>query len=228
MSFHPGDVFQFYLNIADTGSTVVSSTPTITILNVASPATPVVTAATMTLVTNTSYVYAYGFAIPVGSPADYVAIVSYATTSPSATISNQFSSTLHVGDSFVAGPVAQDSTVAKAAIVAQQATTMQTTSYVAPMNDPTVQAIQSAVNTILTDSTAILASVGSLSASSLSGLIQDIYDASFGSVNIDQTVNPPVMYIKRINGTVIASFTLINNSSNTQRNVLTSPPESSI
>jgi hypothetical protein len=147
------------------------------------------------------------------------------------TVSNQLlesTDKLHIGDSYITGPVALNATVAQNATVAKDATVMKTVSYVAPMNDPVVQNINTNVTTILADSSTTVSTLGTLGASTISGLLQDVYDNVFGSWNIDQTANPPVLYIKRINGTPIASFQLVNNNTNTQRNVLTSPPESSI
>jgi hypothetical protein len=147
------------------------------------------------------------------------------------TVSNQLissSSILHVGDSYITGPVALDATVAQNSTVAKDSTVFKTTSYVSPTNDTTVQAINSAVTTILANSNTSTTLLGTLSAGTLSGLIQDVYDNLFGSWSIDQTVNPPILYIKRINGTQIASFELVNNNTATQRNVLSNPPESNI
>lgn len=227
MASNPGDTYNFILNIPDTGFTI-SSQPSMTVINLATllPVTGY-TAITMTFVTGTDYVYYMPFMVPSTSPADYVAIVSYATSAP-ATISNQFVSALHVGDSYITGPVALNATVAKDATVAKNATVLLASQYVAPGSDPTVQAINTNVQDILTDTTAIETAVGSLSMSSLAGLVQDIYDATFGTVRIDQTANPPVLYINRINGTNIATFQLINNPTTTERFVLTSPPESSV
>lgn len=216
MGFNPGDVYQFVLNIPDTGFTI-SSTPTITILPLDGVFTPVVTAANMAFVTGSDYIYVYSFTVPSGSPADYVSLVSYATSTPT-TVSNQFLDRLHIGDSYVAGPVALNSTVAKDATVAKNATVLLASQYVAPGSDPTVQTININVQDILAGNTTLVAAVGTLSESSLSGLIQDIYDATYGSIVIDQTQNPPVLTIKRINGTIVANFLLINNNSTTARN----------
>lgn len=147
------------------------------------------------------------------------------------TISNQRASLkdeLHIGDSFITGQVALNATVAQNSTVAKDATVFKASSYVAPSNDPTVQTINTSVATILANSTTEVALLGTLAQGTVAGLLQDVYDNLFGSWSIDQTVVPPVLYIKRINGTVIASFQLVNNNSVTQRNVVTNPPESSI
>lgn len=147
------------------------------------------------------------------------------------TVSNQMISLtdqFHIGDSFITGQVALNSTVAQNSTVAKDATVMKSSQYVAPSNDSLVQQIGSATQTILTNSNNEIALLGTLSEGTLSGLIQDVYDNLFGSWTIDQTANPPVLYIKRINGSIIASFQLLNSNSSTQRNVLTSPAESSV
>lgn len=146
-------------------------------------------------------------------------------------VSNQLitlSDELHIGDTYITGQVALQATVALAANVALDSTVMHASQYVAPANDPTVQSISNQSTTILSNTSATASTIGSLAAGTMSGLIQDIYDNVFGSWNIDQTQNPPVLYIKRINGDVIASFQLINTNTATQRNVLTNPPESDV
>jgi hypothetical protein len=147
------------------------------------------------------------------------------------TVSNQLVTVkdeLHVGDSYVTGPVALNATVAQNSTVAKDATVMKSSQYVAPQNDPTVQTIAAQTNTINNNTAATSTLLGTLAAGTLSGLIQDIYDYSFGAWRIDNTVSPPVLYISRINGTPIASFTLQQTVSATQRIVITSPPESSV
>jgi hypothetical protein len=100
---------------------------------------------------------------------------------------------------------------------------------VPPQNDPLVQAINATANIIKTNALATNTAVGSLlGGGSICALVQDIYDSSFGSWNIDQTVTPPVLYLKRVNGNVFASFQLVSNNTNTQRNTLTNPGDSSI
>jgi hypothetical protein len=229
--YYPGDTYNFILNIPNTGSTVVSSAPLITILDILNPGTPIVSGASMTLVTGTSYVYYYSFTIPNASPKDYIAIYSYATTSPAVTVSNQLISLkdeLHVGDSYVTGPVALNATVAQNATVAKDATVMKSSQYVAPQNDPTIQTIATQTATINSNTASTSTLLGTLAAGTLSGLIQDIYDYSFGAWSIDNTVVPPVLYISRVNGTPIASFQLLQSVSSTQRVVITSPPESNV
>lgn len=147
------------------------------------------------------------------------------------TVSNQLISDtdkLHIGDTFVTGQVALDATVAKNSTVAKDATVMKSAQYTSPSNDPVVQGINTTVASLLADVTGLVTLLGSLGAGSISDLIQDIYDGSFGGISIDQTVNPPVMTITRVNGSAIASFQLINNPSATQRVVVTHPPESGI
>jgi len=147
------------------------------------------------------------------------------------TVSNQIVSLtdqLHIGDSNITGQVALQALVALNSTVAKDATVFKASSYIAPGADPTIQVMATELATVFTNSAAAATLLGTLSQGTLSGLIQDVYDYSFGSWNIDQTVNPPVLYIKRINGSVIASFELVNNSSHTQRNILTNPPESNV
>ncbi len=406
MGFYSGDTFNFILNIPTlSGSATLTSAPTITVLDISNPGSPIVTGASMTLITGTSFLYYYSFASPNASPKDYVAIYNYAlsnseslgsataaswdngiayytfplplpantipgnkltttgftpsgfnvtnttiqSTNPktgvvtvgmvanpgsaeifnltgnaqiiagipnvgtaqvsqitngvinpgdsvtiaSATTSNLngawvitsavlvgttwtitfyttgsvFSSTaqsagtltnnlvgvgttmgtgsaivqttvsnqliastdkLHIGDSYITGQVALSSTVALNSTVAKDATVMKSSQYIAPMNDPTVQAINTSVGTILSNTNSQVTLLGTLSQGTVSGLLQDVYDNVFGSWSIDQVQNPPVLSIKRINGSVIATFQLVNNSSVTQRNVITSPPESNV
>lgn len=405
--FYAGDTFNFILNIPTLGpgTPTVTSPPTITVLDITNPGSPIVTAAAMTLITGTSFLYFYSFAAPNASPKDYVGIYSYALsnsqslgsataatwnngvatytfglplpanaapgnkltttgftpsgfnlanqtilsvdqrkgtistaivsnpasptvfnlsgnaqiiagipnlatvqvtqatdgliapgdvvtiasattsgldgsftiltaslvgstwtltfgTSSSAfsstaqsagtltdtlvgvattqgtgsailntTVSNQLIVTrdeLHIGDSFITGQVALNATVALNSTVAKDATVMKSSQYVAPANDPTVQNINTNVASILSDITSQVALLGTLATGTISGLLQDVYDNVFGSWSIDQTQNPPVLSIKRINGSVIATFQLVNNSTVTQRNVLTNPPESNV
>jgi hypothetical protein len=147
------------------------------------------------------------------------------------TVSNQSISLtdhLHIGDSYITGQVALNATVAQNSTVAKDATVFKSSQWVAPQNDPLVQTINTAVQTIFTNSNTEIVLLGTLAEGTLSGLIQDIYDNLFGTWTIDQTVSPPILYINRVGGGNIASFQLINNASTTQRNVLTHPPESSV
>lgn len=148
------------------------------------------------------------------------------------TIANQLlesTDKLHVGDSYITGPVALNATLLPTVATALAAfPVMKSTQYIAPMNDPTVQNINTNVTTVLANTNSQVTLLGTLTEGTVSGLLQDVYDNVFGSWSIDQISNPPVLSIKRINGAVIATFQLINNSSVTQRNVLTSPPESNV
>jgi hypothetical protein len=105
---------------------------------------------------------------------------------------------------------------------------MKSSQYVAPQNDPTIQTIATQTATINSNTASTSTLLGTLAAGTLSGLIQDIYDYSFGAWSIDNTVVPPVLYISRVNGTPIASFQLLQSVSSTQRVVITSPPESNV
>jgi hypothetical protein len=147
------------------------------------------------------------------------------------TVSNQtlsLTDRLHVGDSYITGQVALNATVAQNATVAKDATVMKSVQYVAPQNDPLVQTINTAVQTIFTNSNNEAALLGTLSQGTLCGLVQDIYDSTFGTWTIDQTQAPPILYIASVGGVQIASFQLINNASTTQRNMLTHPPDSAV
>lgn len=147
------------------------------------------------------------------------------------TVSNQLISErdkLHIGDSNITGQVALNATVAQNATVAKDATVMKSSQYVAPGSDPIVQGINTATATTLTQTSSLVTLLGTLAQGTLSGLIQDVYDNLFGSWSIDQTVNPPVLTISRINGTTIATFQLINNNTVTQRAMITHPTDSSI
>lgn len=318
MGFYAGDTYNFILNVsARTGTLAVTSAPTITVLDITNPGSPIVSGQAMTLISGTSFLYFYSFVAPNASPKDYVALYSYATSNTQSlgsasaatwsgniasftfplplpanavpgslltttgfttlsgtgsfnvtnapiltvnqttgvitvadsgtalvvnalgtgsaiatqTVSNQLISDtdkLHIGDSNITGQVALNATVAQNATVAKDATVMKSSQYVAPQNDPTVQTINTNVATIVGQTTGMVTAIGTLSQSSLSGLLQDVYDGIFGSWNIDQTQNPPILYFKRINGTIFASFQLINNPSATQRNVLSNPPESNV
>lgn len=318
MGFYAGDSYNFILNIPAgiSGVTTVTSAPIITILNILNPGSPIISGAAMTLITGTSFLYFYSFAIPDVSPADYVAIYSYATSNaqslgtataatwsggiatytfplplpvnvrpgallttvgftsagggsfnatdaiikavdpvtghvtaantpdPGAesvlgtgnvripvTVSNQSISTgdrLHVGDSNITGQVALNATVAQNATVAKDATVMKSSQYVAPGSDPTVQDIDAFVTAISSQTTALTTLLGTLSTGTMAGLLQDVYDNLFGSWSIDQTVNPPVLHVFRINGSQIATFELVNNNTVTQRTMLTHPAESNV
>lgn len=167
----------------------------------------------------------------VAAPTVLASVMGTGSALSPATISNQLISStdkFHIGDSFITGPAALNATVALDSTVAKDATVFKAVQYVAPQNDPMVQTINTSVATILTNSTNEVALLGTLTQGTIAGLLQDVYDNVFGSWNIDQTQNPPVLSIKRINGTVIATFQLVNNNTATQRNVLTSPPESNV
>lgn len=314
--FYPGDTYNFILNIpTTTGTPTITSAPIITVLDITNPSVPIVSGASMTFITGTSFIYFYSFAVPNISPKDYVALYTYAVsnaqsvgtatavgwnsnvgsytfplplptnvipgslltttgfssggsgsynvtnqsilsvnqstgvitvaiaTNPGSiitygtgtalvntTISNQtVSSTdkLHIGDSYVTGQVALATAIVPNVITALTGySVMKSSQYVAPNQDPAVQTINTNVASVLSNTNTVVSVLGTLNTGTVSGLLQDVYDNVFGSWNIDQTQNPPVLYIKRINGSTIASFQLVNNSNNIQRNVLTSPPES--
>src|SRR5665213_2424578 len=79
--YYAGDTYHFILNIPTiAGTPTVTSAPLITVLDITLPGSPIVTGATMTLMTGTSFLYYYSFAIPNVSPKDYVAIYSYAVS----------------------------------------------------------------------------------------------------------------------------------------------------
>ena len=79
MGFYAGDTYDFILNIPTiAGTPTITSPPLITVLDVSNPGTPIVSGASMILLTGTSFLYYYSFASPNASPKDYVALYSYA------------------------------------------------------------------------------------------------------------------------------------------------------
>jgi|SRR5208282_519447 len=138
-----------------------------------------------------------------------------------ATVSNQLISStdkVHVGDSNITGQVALNATVAQNATVAKDATVFKSAQWVSPQNDPLVQTINTAVQTILADSVTELTLLGTLASQVL-----DIHDNLFGTWTINQTLSPPILTLSRVGGGDFATFQLINNATTTQRFVLTHP-----
>jgi len=209
---YSGDTYNFLLSLNHTDGTVpsVSVAPLITIVQMGSNL-PVASAQAMTLVPGTTLVYAYAWSTAGVADGDYLAVVSYAADG--ATINNRFLERVRIGDSRITGLVALDQTVARDATVAKDATVAHQTDLAAlnPANSATVLAIKAKTDSLPINP----ASQDTLV--TLLGLLTDTHDASLGTWTIDKTQNPKVMNFLRLDGSVLASFQVTEDSNSAAR-----------
>ncbi len=148
------------------------------------------------------------------SHGDYLAIVSYAADGN--TINGQYLDRVRLGDTCVTGLVALDATVAHDATVAKDATVAHVTDLqtINPSTSSVVLAIQSAVNAL----PASLASQASMEL--LTSLLTDVHDAQLGTWSVDKTQNPKVMTLYRLDGSVLTTFQVTEDSNSAARTVI--------
>lgn len=125
------------------------------------------------------------------------------------TFSNQVLEKVHVGDTYVPGLVALDSTVAKDATVAKAATTLQASSYTSPNNSTVILAIQSAIAALPSQ----LASASDMA--TVLDQLDDVHDVSLGNWIIDRVANTLTLYT--IGGMALQVFNLVNSDTLAER-----------
>lgn len=210
---HAGDSYTFTLLITSpTGATInVTTVPSIQIVNASNGTTMLSSAATMTLITGSHYLYTYNWAIPSGAPqAKYVGLVSYVANG------NIFNSvpieTVLVGDSYISGPVALAATVALNATVAKDATVAHVTDLISinPENSPIMAAIKAKTDLIPTQPAAV-SDVQAVQTDT-----QLIKGMLLADIDVNRTALPRVLTYT-YNGQVLASYTLVDDSSSSGR-----------
>jgi hypothetical protein len=209
---YSGDIYNFVLSLTHTDGTTpnVTVTPLITIIQL-STNLPVATIQTMTVITGTAVAYSYAWNTVGVSDGDYAAVVSYAVDGT--TINNRYLERVHVGDSRVTGPVALDATVAHDATVAKDSTVAHITDLGAidPANSATILAIKAKTDTLPVNP----ASQDTLNTAL--ALINDIHDVSMGTWTIDKTQNPKILSLHRLDGSVLVSFQVTEDSNSAAR-----------
>ena len=200
---YQGDNFTFLCNLANTDGTLpsaITTPPRITVFN-ALTGTPIVTDTAMPVVAGVNGLYGYNWAIPsTVATGDYVAIVSFVTNARN--VLNQFLEKVRVGDSRILDVAAKDATCAKDATVAHETTVAHITDLAAisPTNNTVIQQILAKVSNLPADPASNTAVNGLLP------LIGDVRDFVLGSWSLDRSVNPQVMTLYRLDGSILTTF----------------------
>lgn len=209
---YPGDVKNLVLSITNSAGTdpSVSVAPTVSVIQLAT-GTSVLTGQAMTKITGTQAIYTFPWATTGLAKGDYVAIVSYAADS--VTINARLLEFFRLGDTNITGVVALDATTAKDATVARDATVAHQTdlTLLSPDNSQTVLAIKAKTDALPIDP----ASMTALAA--LIGNAQELHDYQFGTWTIDKTQSPQILTILSPAQEALASFTLTDSPTATQR-----------
>jgi hypothetical protein len=207
---YPGDkyTFAFPVQNADGSAPTVTSAPTITILNLATNTAVLAAPGQMTAVPGTQYVYTYTWNTAGVSVGQYIALVSYVANGVA--MNNRFLERFQLGDSYITGPVALDSTVAKDATVARDATILHKSEYVSADTSVVVNSILQAIQRL--PETLATAQENSVQAQ----LTQDLWDATLGSWVINKTTNTMSLYRKN-GGSLLAQFSLANSNTSSSR-----------
>lgn len=209
---YPGDIKNLVLSITNTAGTApnVTVAPVVSVIQL-STGTTVLTAAPMSIMAGTQVVYTYQWPTTGLSNGDYVAIVSYAADG--LTINGRLLEVFHLGDTNVTGVVALDATVSKDSTVAKDATVAHVTDLasVSPDSSVTVLAIKAKTDNLPVDpaSSTVLNAVGAN--------VQSLFNFQFGTWTIDKTQNPQVLTILSPGGLTVATFTLTDSPTSTQR-----------
>lgn len=219
---YQGDTYTFILSLTNAnGSTpTVGTAPSIQIINASSGSSVLSVPANMNLVVGSTLVYTYAWSIPATTiSGDYFAVVSYAMSG--SVYTGQYLDRVRIGDTYVSGPVALNSTVALNATVAKDATVAHLTDLqtINPDTSSVVLSIQSKTNNLPSDP------VSTTLVNNLLSLITDIHDVSLGEILIDKTINPRKMTIKRVtDGSTLAIFYLAETPTTTTRSTQIVPP----
>jgi hypothetical protein len=210
MNIYPGDSFYFVLPVfGPSGANPnVTAAPLITVIDL-STLNAVVTAAPMSLVTNTKKTYFYNWTTVSGN---FVAI--YSMTADGITYTDNFLTSIHVGDSRILGTVALDSTVAKDATVAKDSTVAKATDLAAvnPANATIIQQIKAQTDKIpvdpATETTLATINLG------VTGLLS----TEAGNFSLDKATD--ILTIFNDDGSIYRQFQLSDSSANTTRTKL--------
>lgn len=207
---YPGDTRYIYLPITlATGvNPNVTATPVVTIIRL-SDSTTIVSAQTMTLVTGTQAVYVYPWSIASNAlSGDYLAIASWTNDGITYNSRPILPELIHVGDTYITGPVALSATVALNATVAKDATVAHASDLAAvnPNNSSLVQSIAAKTANLPSDPAGM-----TLLATPIQH-IQDTYDGVLGPMAVDKTQNPPVITITRVGGGTLATYTIADST----------------
>jgi len=210
--YHIGDIVTLYLSLlpSNGSSPTVTTPPQVSVLRALDDAamdvagTGVKTVA-MSLVTGTAALYKFNWPTSTMTNGAYAALVSYVANG--ITITNQLLSVILLGDSYLTGPVALASVTAKTTDVPPVSEVMLVSDFVAPSADTSIQEILAKVNTLPT-SPADQATLLSVSAQ-----MQDIHDGVLGSWSLNKDVNPNILTLYRLDGSVLDTYSFTNSSS---------------
>lgn len=192
----------------------VSTSPVIQIIRLSDFTAILGVAAAMTALDGTKQLWAYTWSIGTALSGEYAAIVSYAADGN--TFSGAFLEKIRVGDARVIGTVALDSTVAKDATVSKDATVAKSTDLatINPNTSAIVLAIKAKTDNLPADPAGM-----TLLDPTIQDIV-DIHDVSLGNQTVDKTQNPAIFTLKRTNNSVLAQFQLVDNGTETSRNIL--------
>jgi len=176
-----------------------------------STGTSVLAANPMALLVGTQAVYTYSWSTTGMLVGDYASIVSYAADG--VTINGRLLEVFHLGDTNITGPVALAATTAQQDTVALDATVAHLTDLatINPNTSTVVLSIQAKTSNLPSDP------VSYATLATLLSNVQGIHDYQFGTWTIDKTQNPNVLTILSPAQAVLASFTLSDSTTATQR-----------
>jgi hypothetical protein len=192
----------------------VTTPPVVQIVRVSDFTAMLSVPAYMNALDSSNQVWIYTWNVGPATSGDYIAIVSYAADG--STFSGMYLDRVRVGDTYILGTLALDGTVAKDSTVAKDATVAHSSdlSAINPDNSTTILSIKSKTDNLPSDPAGM-----TLLSSVIQG-VADIHDATLGSQVIDKTQNPALYTMKRQDESILAQFTLSDDSSATSRTAI--------
>lgn len=206
MSWYPGDRVTIILPLQrnDGSPQTVGTVPKVTILN-ATDGTTALASTDMQILSGTTFRFAWN---TIGlSDGVYVAFVSY--LADGLVVQDRFLREIVLGDSRILDQVALEVNTAKDATVAKDETVLHLSDYVRPDDSALLLAIQARLDAMPAGISSEVTSQAILSA------VNDLYEASFGSLLINKSENTMVML--RRDNTPLANFQLENTNDSSSR-----------
>jgi len=216
--YYPGDLIPFLLSLTHVDGSAVNVTtpPQVSVLNTFDNTPQVLapvnqTSLAMSLVPGTDGLYKLLWNTAGIVNGTYLVLVSY--VADGSTITGRLLSQVQLGDTRIAGIVAQDATVAKDVTVAKDATVMHLADFVQPINDPAIQDIRGRIQALPVSGVADAATLAAVQQA-----VNDCHDAQLGSWTVDKTGNTMSLY--RLDGTLLQQFSLSNTTTLAARTAL--------
>ena len=209
---YPGDTYLFTLslNTASGVAPTINVNPVITI--VTSTGTALISSVNMTVIAGTqNQIWTYSWNTAGLSNGTYLALVSY--SHDSITVNSQLLERVKLGDSFVVGVVAQDSTVAKESTLIAGDGTDYLTNIIETLsaNSIVLQNIQ-----VSTDNLP-LHPADNDTLTSIQTTINQLLNAQLGTWIVDKTQSPNVLTFFNPDNSVLATFQLTDSSGSSNR-----------